>query len=308
MDYPHVRHMGHRDTHGMFNSPCVVQEKIDGSQFRFMLDSGTLRFFSRSRERDPGETGGLFGPSMDHVRGIAGRLLPGHLYIGESVCQRKHNIISYERTPAGNTVLFDILAPGGGFYDYRDVENVALCLGLEPVRNIAVVNSENDARSILENGEASQLGGLREGVVVKNYSTGQMAKLVADQFQEVRGQKTPKPKRDTELDSLIARMAFRYGGPARCYKALQHLREDGKIADAPQDIGLLIKEVQADVAEECAEAIKDELWDLVGKKLLGALGSTTAIWYKELLCKRGGASEGFNGGGPSDPFRRDAAE
>jgi hypothetical protein len=73
---------------------------------------------------------------------------------------------------------------------------------------------------------------------------------------------------------------------ARWHKAVQHLREAGKIEDSPRDIGLLMKEVPLDVVEEEIEFMKEKLFDWAWPQIRRGIIAGLPEWYKEQLLKR----------------------
>lgn len=107
----------------------------------------------------------------------------------------------------------------------------------------------NDPSSIVELLQTiSVLGGQKvEGIVIKNYRRFGIdkkiliGKYVSEAFKEVHGAewKEANPTKTDIVNHLIAS----YKTPVRWNKAIQHLREAGKLTDSPKDIGLLIKEV-----------------------------------------------------------------
>jgi hypothetical protein len=74
-----------------------------------------------------------------------------------------------------------------------------------------------------------------------------------------------------------------YCTQARWLKAIQHLRDDGLLRGAPQDIGPLIKEVQRDITEEHEEEIKNFLWKHFGKEVLRVASHGLPEFYKNYL-------------------------
>lgn len=317
MSYPHIRQLGHKDNHGIFDGPIVAQEKIDGSQFRFGKFAGTVKFWSRGGEKTD-DTDGLFGPSMRAVREREHLLVDGWVYCGEAMCRPKHNILAYGRVPAGNVVLFDIVQrvvlfdnvvqpaalPGQGelpaqqerdlqtWLDPQMVREEAHRLGFEPVPEVFAGELEHSGplQELLST-QRSCLGGMMEGVVVKNYARGQFAKLLNPQFQEVKGAPKVKRAKGAGLDGALETLGNRVVTAARLHKAYQHLRDEGKIVGGPEDIGPLIKELQADILEECVDFLRDELWELAKKPLLARAAPLTAEWYKMRLAQEGGASD-----------------
>ena len=72
---------------------------------------------------------------------------------------------------------------------------------------------------------------------------------------------------------------------ARWQKALQHLREAGKIEDSVRDIGLLMREIPEDVLKECEEEIKEQLFKWAWPHIRRSVARGAPEWYKEHLLK-----------------------
>ena len=106
------------------------------------------------------------------------------------------------------------------------------------------------------------------------------AKFVSEKFKE---------KHSTEWTTgkdYFNNLLNSYRTEARWAKAVQHLRDDGKLEDDPRDIGNLIKEIHRDILDEEKEAFKEELWKLYHRELLGKSIKGFPEWYKLELVKR----------------------
>jgi hypothetical protein len=297
--YTSPKHFGTRDVTNVLDGEVVVQEKIDGSQCRFLLnDNGTLSVFSRGGARSLEDMleDGLFGPCTRHFILLqqAGRLVSGRVYCGEAVAKPKHNILAYERTPKGNFVMFDIWdLDAGRWISPSAVAAIATSLDVEPVPELHVGEADLERLQKLISGP-SVLGGVREGIVVKNYANGQFAKLVAAEFQEVSGRNGRKVKlRDATEEAFYQKLAAKYGPQPRMLKAVQHLRDEGLLDESSKDIGPLIREFHADILKECKDELMEELFETAWKRIAKYLGPNMASWYKERLSKIGGASEDY---------------
>lgn len=69
----------------------------------------------------------------------------------------------------------------------------------------------------------------------------------------------------------------------RWKKAIQHLRDEGVLQGAPQDIGPLMKEISQDVLKEEEQAIKEMLWKYAWPQISRGVTRGFPEWYKELL-------------------------
>src|SRR3990172_1111217 len=275
-DYGKIPHVGHRDLRQLFDGEVVVQEKIDGSQFSAYLDErGELHVRSKGAPLDLEKDGakGLFSASIQHLLRVKENMLQGMVFRFEALSRPKHNVLAYERVPAGNLVLYDVYQDG----EPVDIGYVAEQLEVEPVQTVYVGPcSEADLSGFLA--AKPQLGGaMIEGVVIKNYAFGLKGKFVAPRFQEIMHNRPPRAPRE----SPVVDLGRKYCSEARWEKAIAHLRDAGKIGPeaANSDIGLIIREVQRDVIEECGDEIRQELFTAYAKELRGAWISGLPEWY-----------------------------
>jgi len=302
--YPKIFALGHRALAALFDGHIIIQEKYDGSQFTFFLDDeGRLRFRSKRTDLDPDETKGLFANSIQAVRAAHEEhgLDPELVYRGESISKPRHNVLTYGRTPKGHVVLFDCQRKDASEY-YSDpalVRIKALCLGLEPARTLYEGPGDDFTKETIEKYMEleSTLGGCKlEGIVIKNYGQfgpdkkALMGKCVRAEFKEKMQGRIKQSKVDT-IEEVIAR----YRTEARWQKAFQHLREEGALICAPQDIPKLMKAVLQDVEEECADEIRDLLWKSFRKRILRGTTRGLPEWYKDKLLTMQFEEEGEDG-------------
>lgn len=288
--YPKVWNIGHPNTDRLFDGPVVVQEKIDGSQFSFGVVGGELHMRSKGAEIFLPVKDKLFkGASETAHRLHAEQTLPeGWTFRGEAICRPKHNALQYERTPAGNVILFDIDSGLERRLDPGQVRDVAERMGLEVVPTLYVgeVSDADQVRELLSS--EPHLGGeMIEGVVVKNPTVflddGKqlMGKYVSERFKEVHSSEWKKanPGKGDIVQGLIERLRTE----RRWEKAIERRRDAGELQSAPQDIGPLLQDIQADIEAEEAERIKEALYKHFSKQILrGAVGGFPE-WYKDRL-------------------------
>jgi hypothetical protein len=316
--YPSIYNLGHKAVAEIFAEPVVVQEKVDGSQVSFgvypeggctvaeareMEVAGTLvPYAGRLRVRSKGAElvieapDKMFAKAVDVIKAVAHLLTPGWTYRGEYLAKPKHNALAYDRVPKNHIVLFDVDRGDQDYVSRSRLLDEACSLHMEVVPQFTEFEAvpgrvaAEDIRGLLQ--QTSFLGGQKvEGVVIKNYGRLDphtkkvlMAKFVSEAFKEVHGAewKMSNPTRTEIVERVIAK----FRTPARWAKAVQHLREDGKLEDSPRDIALLFKEVPADVLRECEQEIKQELFDLAWPKVHRGVTAGLAEWYKERLLER----------------------
>ena len=111
-----------------------------------------------------------------------------------------------------------------------------------------------------------------------------MGKFVSEAFKEVHAKSwsedNPKSK------DIIGLIGTKYNSQARWQKAVQHLKEAGKLEDSPRDIGMLIKEIPQDIKKECEEEIKQQLFNWAWPNINRMVTSGFPQWYKETLLKQ----------------------
>lgn len=290
--YPKVWNIGTNQVKEIFDSPVVVQEKIDGSQISFGIIDGQLKMRSKNADMFSGNPDGMFSKGIQTIMEIEHLLMPGYYYRGEYLQSPKHNSLTYGRVPRGHIILFDIGREDGSYLSIDDFRDEADRLNLEyvPTYYIGKIDSVDQVKEFMNSTPA--LGGdvKIEGLVFKNYSKWtsdgktMMCKFVSEEFKEKHaedwGERNPSQKDFVEI------IVETYKTDRRWEKAIEHLRDAGRLEWSPKDIGELIKEVKRDVREECEEEIKEKLfnhfWPTIERRLTGGLPE----FYKNKLVER----------------------
>lgn len=290
--YPKLYTLGHRALANVFFESVEVEEKVDGSQFTFGNFDGALKCFSKNCLLYEDSVPALFQPSYATAKRLydEGLLQPGVVYRGEAMCAPKHNTLCYGRAPKGNIVLFDVMVGTEHYLEHADKVIIADTFGIDvtPLIYKGPVNGQAQLEAMLD--RVSFLGGQKiEGVVFKNYTRFGLdgkplfGKLVSDAFKEVHNKewkKTAPNKKD-----IIEMLVDRYKTPARYDKAVQHLRDDGRLTESPKDIGPLMGECLKDILAECGDEIKDAVFDWAWKQIGRGIANGIPQWYKEKLAK-----------------------
>lgn len=291
--YPSIYNLGHRAITDLFSVPVNIEEKVDGSQFSFGVDEeGELHVRSKGAVMIVGAPEKMFQCAVDVVKELKPLLRPGWTYRAEYLQKPKHNSLAYDRIPEKHLILFDVNTGEESYLPFMQKFHEAKRLGLECV---ALLGSGQptlaDLRQVIDN-TPSVLGGQKiEGVVIKpqEYNLfGQdkkvlMGKFVSERFKEIHAGEWKKtnPTRGDIVDSIVE--AFKTD--ARWHKAVQHLREAGKLDNSPKDIGALIKEVQSDIQKECVDEVKERLYKFAMPIILRRVTGGLPEWYKEQLMK-----------------------
>ena len=287
--YPSIFALGHRYIADLLLDPVVVQEKVDGSQFSFGRFNGELKARSKGQQLNIEAPEKMFAPAVEFVKSL--NLLDGYTYRGEWLSKPKHNTLAYSRTPKYGIAIFDINPGEESYLSHEAVAAEAARLDMEvvPTFYYGSVSSAEQVREFLD--RESFLGGQKiEGVVVKNYNRfgldkkALFGKYVSEAFKEIHGRewKAANPTSGDIVEGVIVALATE----ARWAKAVQHLRDDGKIEDSPRDIGMIMKEIPEDVLKECEEEINAKLWAWAWPKIRRGLIRGVPDWYKQQLLEK----------------------
>ena len=296
--YNHIFTLGARGTENILDDYVYVQEKVDGSQFRWGVTAeGELVFASKSVPINPDCPPGMFKEAVEHIvrRFAEVGCIEDVFFYGEVLQRPRHNVLKYDDTPLNHIVLFDVYNPLNGEYEPHNVDYWASWWDIDSIPVLAqgmFVNMEV-LNGLLET--ESYLGGQKiEGVVIKNYNQKVFmnnamhylyAKLVRQEFKEHMQGKREATTKET-IESLVAG----YRTEARWQKAVIHLREQGLLSHDPKDIGPLIKEVLNDIDLE-----KDDITDFVMKRVMSMIHKEATKgfpeWYKRQLMEVADATE-----------------
>jgi len=285
--FPKVYAIGHRAIAELFQGPVLVEEKVDGSQFSFMIDGGEVRLRSRGQEMYPDNPEKMFSAAVTSVKELALRLHDGWVYRAEYLQKPKHSVLCYQRVPKFNLVLFDINTGDECYLSREEKETEAERLGMEivPVLYQGEVASPETLYELLK--KESILGGPVEGVVVKNYAQFgmdkkvMMGKFVTEDFKETHSKewKADNPNLGDVIERIIATLR----SEVRWAKAVQRLRDEGKPEHSPKDIGLILREIQTDIKAEELGFITEKLVEYALPRILRASTGGFPEWYKKQL-------------------------
>jgi len=291
--YPSSYAIGHKALAELFLDPVLVEEKIDGSQFSFGMFPDGLRLRSKGAEIHFDESlrvsEKMFQRAVDAVLNRVSLLREGWTYRAEYLAKPKHNALAYDRIPNDSLIIFDIDAGEERYLGWDEKAEEAARIGLEAVPRLfgpGIVSDVEQLRALLDT--VSVLGGQKiEGVVVKNYNRFGLdkkiliGKHVSEAYKEVHAAawKVGNPK----SGDIVQEIGLALKTPARWDKAVQHLRDAGRLEGSPRDIGNLFQEVPADIEKECAEEIKDRLYAWARPKIMRIVTAGLAEWYKNKL-------------------------
>lgn len=288
--YPKVQNLGPRVVIYP-DKEYYVEEKVDGSQFSFGLVDRVLMCRSKGVHIDVAAPPAMFAPAVYTATLLVSRLIPDVVYRAEALWRPKHNALTYGRVPEGGLVLFDIEPVGGTPFTRLGKELEAARLGLEVVpvlyRGQLTMDTFTDLMDY-----TSFLGGPKiEGVVIKSDEPeyvvygGQeirlVMKYVSEAFKEFnkKNWKVENPDRRDAIAVVTAQLRTE----ARWAKAVQHLRDEGRLTGTVRDIGPLIGEVQRDIFDGDADEVGRLLLEAFKPILKKTSAAGLAEWYKQSL-------------------------
>ncbi len=298
--YPSVYAIGHKAIENLFDGPVVISEKIDGSQFSLGLIDGELQCRSHGKQLILDSPEKMFTKAVTTAKELESLLHPGWIYRTEYVSGLKHNTLRYDRVPAKNLIVFDIMTGIESYLSPLEVSAECDRIGLEcvPIFFTGMVTDKGMFDKMLET--TSCLGGTKiEGVVVKNYNLitlekkVAMGKYVSEKFKEKHA--TDWKVRNPGQKDVIQGIIDQYHTEARWRKAIQHLKEEGLLEGSPRDIGLLVREIPADIIKEDKEDIMDILWKHFWQQIQRGVIAGMAQWYKEELLTSAFSKEKIDG-------------
>jgi len=286
----------------IWDGDIIVEEKIDGSQFRIEIDDkGNIQCGSRTQEL--GMLDSMFKKGVDEMvevfkdyKAPAGTLT--YIY-GEYLSKPKQNAIPYARTPKHYIIIFDV-QENKRWLRPKEKEEFAMQFDLEAVPVLWEGDGKEFTAEVQEKilKQPSILGhqaGFNhiEGFVIKTYDRFYnlneypqyknsdfpwlSCKVVNDEFKEKN--KEENPNRGQKLQDL----KDAYRTEARVLKAIQYCRDRGELKGDLSDLQFIIPRMSEDIVEENKEDIKNALWKMFGKEIVGYALKIAPEVYKKVL-------------------------
>src|SRR5579872_1324786 len=283
------------------NYRYYIEEKIDGSQMSILVTSdGRIQFYNKNKLIDL-ESSVFRKDCMMLIYNFDNKsiLNPNYIYHGEAVCDLRHNVITYNRTPKYYYIIYDIFDTTSRTYLSPEAKQLECQrIGLDCVP-ILYYNSDQEVDPIAKCIELieqieelkleSILGGIPEGVVLKHHAfykgdkmSATKLKMVSEKFKERHTMRQSKVKLNAE--EFIKGMGTCFATEARFHKAFQHLCESGDISKekmASNDINKLVKELDHDFDKEYEEELMLTLWTEFSPIIKKYAREGAGVWFKE---------------------------
>ena len=260
--YQKILRVGHKDTEGIFdNGIVIVEEKMDGANVRWMLDSENeeLRFGSRKVELTHAKDPGQFTRFVEWLKENISVMDLEEDYVYYAEYMIPHTIqYNWRKTP---------LILGFDIYDCHAEEFVTLEEAQELFENInvpfvPVIDIRDSSEITLDYldkviPESKYYNGTAEGVVFKNYDKQLFAKLIAEGFKEVNEQVFGKGKKQAMREDPTLYILKKYCPPRRIEKIIKKLEKESHEIEMSL-MKILPKTVWEDLLEEEAASILNE--------------------------------------------------
>jgi hypothetical protein len=278
--YHKLKRLGDEENKDIFSYPedeIIIQEKIDGANFRFYIQNGKIIFGSRTREigEEPnGDEDKNFRRAIEYVREqINDKDLSkyeGLIFYGEN-CVRHTMAYDWESIPP--FLGFDIKTETG-YLHYSNVETIFNELGLEIVPLLDRVYAKDIELPITDThvpiskyASPSSEDQQAEGIVFKNYDKQIFGKYVRDKFKEMNSKVFGgSPKYNKVDDTDNSEFVFKYVTNARIEKLILKEIDNGEKMSMKL-MGTLIKNTYLDIIEEEWKDILTSNWKLDFKKI-----------------------------------------
>ena len=316
--YNKVHRIDKKQNHGILeNGVILIQEKMDGANFRFTLENNIeeeyhtegreLVFGSRrvtyKNEKDVDKS---FIHAIEYIREnidteqlkeiqeqydgklvVYGEAMHKHtLEYGEP--QQTQNSTTWRGVP--NFLGFDIhhvTEDGVEHLDYHETDAIFDSINIPTVPEIYYGMAEDLPDDLHANGgiefpQSEYRDGLPEGVVIKNEKTGQIAKIRTEKFKEKHGsQSVTNPDTYEPSDSVV--LARQYATQARILKIIHKYEDRGKSVDNMGVMEDLWRSVFDDIISEEYDTIFLENHTIDTKEFRSEIASNTASVLQQYL-------------------------
>jgi len=308
--YLKIHQLGHEENIFIFNNPeeeIVVEEKIDGANFRFYINEfGEIIFGSRSQQLSESKEHKFaknFERCIRHIKEkLYGKDLMkyrGMIFYGEDCI--KHSMgYDWEKMPS--YLGFDINNDENPDYPRRYipfplVKDIFEELDLDFVPVIKICKAKDISKideSMVPISEYAILSGAEdnrkaEGIIFKKYrfnennnDDGQIfAKYVRDKFKEINAEAFGTRKANKTQDDT-GEVIFKYCTNARIDKIVFKLLDEGNKLDMTL-MHLLPKRVQQDIFEEHSKEIFESNYSIDFRKFRQLVPKRCVIVLKQIL-------------------------
>jgi hypothetical protein len=286
------------------NSEWFLQEKIDGSNFWFYIDTyknkKEMVFGCKNKLINVNDS--TFKKTIITISLLIDEFNTDYIYFGESVPKNKSVTIEYDKIPPYYFILFDIRNKiTNENYNYTFVQNEASRLGLmipqiihdNQIHNEDIKIKIDQTIKDMEDGTIrSCLGGNAEGVVLKNPNfiskMGELIykrnKYVTKAFKESHNNKNVNMKKEDGYKVYLYEYGTKYSMIPRFVKAVQRMKEQGNFDPIKQkNYSKLSLELDNDLIDDEKDEIMDTIWDFFKLDIMKAFDEKTEYVHRIYL-------------------------
>jgi len=279
--YKKIYQIGHAENEDIFANPkdeIVIEEKIDGANFRFMRNGDRIIYGSRTQSIGD-STVDLIGGNWQRCVHLINELFQknpdafheGYIYYGE--CCVKHTM-NYDWENIPSYLGFDEYSLHTEmFIHYREAKKAFERMGLVfvPIIKECLVEDLTEINDDMVPVSAyvcpSSQDRQAEGIVFKNYTAQIMGKYVRDKFKEANAEAFGgSPKYNKVDETHNADFVFKYCTNPRIDKIIFKLIDEGISLDLKM-MAHLPKLIYIDIWDEHWQEIRDSNWMLDFRKL-----------------------------------------
>jgi len=287
------------------NTTFTLTEKLDGSQWRFVLtrdgwDAGSKNIWGKNNVAK-----GMFDLALQRTQEVWERWkdldLPELWLYTEYMQSEKHNVLKYDRVPTNNLYLFAAKdLDNNRWLRERELFKLARLLDIEPPNILGAISRLDEKLLDKIINFNSVLGGKMEGIVLTtyDYDSGYVwgipqwygfplkVKYVSDEFREVmeieRSGMSKKLKQQAlqTVNDLVNMLLDKYVTEARLRKVRMQLQEKNLYTGTEKDIGVAIKTFWEDLSDEEYQNITDDILKIIMKQFRKKLGRRIANMIK----------------------------
>ena len=270
--YHKIKILGDEENKNIFDNPeddIIIEEKMDGGNFRFVYGKQGLILGSRTRELDDDNPNSKsFLRCINFIKSkLELNVLRGDNLIFFGECMIKHSMnYDWENIPPFlgfdifdlKTDMFLDYDKKKELFDYYGLPMVPL-IGIKKAKEIKEITDDNVPDSKYYSPSAKDKKA--EGIVLKNYSKQIFAKYVRDEFREINKEAFGDSKKWARQNGDNELLVATYCTNARIDKAIFKLIEDGEKLDMTI-MSLLPKAVIKDIYEENWQDVCYSNWNI----------------------------------------------
>jgi len=233
MKYPKIKYLDADESKDLLINPedeIIIEEKVDGANFRFMYHNGKFIFGSRNKELgEPSIDNKAWSKAINYIKEnfttpLTPNLLNNYIYYGE--CMTPHST-TYDYMTTPPFIGFDIYhTKKHKFINVDTTKGLVESSGLPFIPILKRIKAKDFKEPTDADIPQSKYGNIQaEGIVFKNYNTQTFVKHVTEKHREVSKQIFGgSPKWQTTYHDKIT---AKYCTNARIEKAIFNLISEG---------------------------------------------------------------------------------